>query len=210
MVTKASDLVLLDNGQGADKEAGDGVYSAALQNTALEGFYEIEFFIRDASVMTVPACTAIKKGFNLSKASALKIVVENNLFATGSTIIRANFEDNSLSEFKYFLTAPDGTESSGVLADDGNAANGDLKAADGIASIILAGPGLMGQYKLKVAAEYKTETGQLVPVISETVFNKELSISKPDSVVQFEENAVSAQATLKVALTGCFSKTDSH
>ena len=195
---KASDLVLLDNGQGADKAAGDGIYSASLQNTVLEGLYEIEFFIRDVSVMNVPACTAIKKGFTLSKASALKIMVDNNLFVTGSTTIRANFEDNSLSEFKYSLTAPDGTESSGVLADDGSTANGDMKAADGIASVVLAGPGLMGRYKFKVAAEYKTKTGQLVPVISETVFNKELSISKPDSAVQFEENAVSAQTTLKV------------
>jgi hypothetical protein len=195
---KASDLVLLDNGQGADKAAGDGVYSAELQNTTLEGFYEIEFFIRDASVMTVPACTAIKKGFTLSKAPALKITVENNLFASGSTIVRANFEDNSISEFKYFLTAPDGTESSGILADDGSAANGDLKAADGIASAVLAGTGHMGQYKLKVASEYKTETGQPVPVTSETTFAKELSMSKPDSIVQFEENASSAQATLKV------------
>jgi|GEM_PF-1060007 len=195
---KASDLVLLDNGQGADKAAGDGVYSAELQNTTLEGFYEIEFFIRDASVMTVPACTAIKKGFTISKAPALKITVENNLFASGSTIVRANFEDNSTSEFKYFLTAPDGTESSGILADDGNAANGDLKAADGIASAVLAGTGHMGQYKFKVASEYKTETGQPVPVTSETTFAKELSISKPDSAVVFEENAASAQATLKV------------
>ncbi len=196
--SKASDLVLLDNGQGADKAGGDGVYSAALQNTTHEGFYEIEFFIRDASVMTVPACTAIKTGFNLSKAPALKIAVENNLFVTGSTIIRANFEDNSPNEFKYFLTAPDGTESSGVLADDGNTANGDLKAADGVASIKLTGPVLMGQYKVKVAAEYKTEAGNPVPVFSETAFVKELSISKPDSIIQFEENASSAQATFKV------------
>jgi hypothetical protein len=195
---KASDLVLLDNGQDADKAGGDGVYSAALQNTAVEGFYEIEYFIRDASIMTVPACTAIKTGFNLSKAPALKIVVENNLFVTGSTIVRVNFEDNSPNEFKYFVTAPDGTESSGVLADDGNSANGDLKAADGVASIILAGPGLMGQYKFKVEAEYKAETGQSVPVFSETTFAKELSISKPDSVIQFEENTSSAQATFKV------------
>jgi hypothetical protein len=196
---KASDLVILDNGQGADKAAGDGVYSAVLQNTTLEGFYEIEFFIRDASVMTVPACTAIKKGFSLSKAPVLKISVENNLFAAGSTILSANFEDNSLNEFKYFLTAPDGTESSGILADDGSAANGDLKAADGIASVILPGTGIMGQYKFKVVSEYKTKTGQTVPVVSETTFSKELSISKPDRIVQFEENAVSSQATLKVA-----------
>ena len=195
---KASDLVLLDNGQGADKAGGDGVYSAALQNTTLEGFYEIEFFIRDASVMTVPACTAIKKGFNLSRAPVLKIMVENNLFVTGSTIIRANFEDNGPNDFKYLVTAPDGTESSGILADDGSAANGDLKAADGVASIKLAGPGLMGQYKFKVMAEYKTEAGGSVPVFSETSFVKELSISKPDSVVEFEENADSAQATFKV------------
>jgi len=68
-----------------------------------------------------------KKRVSLSKASALKIMVDNNLFVTGSTTIRANFEDNSLSEL-IFLTAPDGTESSGVLADDGSTANGDMKA----------------------------------------------------------------------------------
>jgi hypothetical protein len=195
---KASELVLLDNGEGADKSGGDGVYSAALQNTTLEGFYELEFFIRDASLMTVPACTAIKTGFYLSKAQSLKIVVENNLFVTGSTTIRANFEDNNPAEFKYSVTSPDGIESNGVLADDGNAASGDLKAADGVASIILQGSGLMGQYKLKVTAEYKTKTGQSVPVFSETVFARELSISKPDGIVAFEENATSAQATFKI------------
>jgi len=195
---KVQDLALLDNGQGADRQSGDGIYSATLQNTTLEGFYEIEFFIRDASIMTVPACTAIKAGFNLSKAPALKISVENNLFVTGKTIIRANFEDNSPSEFKYFITAPDGTESSGVLADDGNTANGDLKAADGVASIILGGPGVMGVYKIKVQAEYKTETGATVPVSSEADFGKELSISKPDGIVQFAENTTTGQATFKV------------
>ncbi len=205
---KAQDLVLSDNGQGADKQSGDGIYSATLINTTLEGFYEIEFFIRDASVqMTVPACTGIKAGFNLSKASPLKIAVENNLFVTGSTIIRANFEDKSpAGEFKYFITAPDGSESSGVLADDGNAVSGDLKAADGVASIILPGPGNMGPYKIRVQAEYKTEAGETIPVLSETTFSKELSISKSADVVSFAENSVSAQAGFKVLSQAASSK----
>ena len=123
--TFEQELVLFDNGRGADSTAGDGIYTSTFKKTGINGKYNIKYFIQDVLKMDIFAFTGLQTDFYIKDAPEILLEITNNPFAGEDTIIRASFEDLGEGEFKYSLVAPDGSESSGGLLDNGSSANGD-------------------------------------------------------------------------------------
>lgn len=66
----ARDIMLLDNGIGADEKAGDNLYSGSYSNTSVKDIHRIEFFISDigqASEMTEEVSTGLFAEFELTE-----------------------------------------------------------------------------------------------------------------------------------------------
>ncbi len=190
---KALDLVLLDSGSGSDEKAGDGLYSASYLNTETEGKYTLEFFIRDASEMNIPAFTGKEASFELRNTPPVAITFENNLFTGEPTSMAVSFEDLSAGTFNYSLTAPDGTVSDGALYDDGNAGNMDKVSGDGIYSASLGNTGEIGNYSISLDALYKPGESDIL-VKADAGFKKEFQVTGPEGEIAFNDGIKTSQA----------------
>ncbi len=188
---EAKDMVLLDNGSASDKKAGDGIYSASFLNTAKEGKYYLEFFIRDAAEMTIPAFTGKKVEFEIKTVPPLDIEIKNNLFTGEPASLTASFEDLSKGIFKYVLKAPDGSAKEGILYDDGNAANNDSSSNDGTYSALISGLDLLGKYVVSVEAVYNPGVSDM-PVSAEAEFSKEFQVKQTGQAVEFDKDSKTA------------------
>lgn len=190
-------LALLDNGKGADEQAGDGIYSASFSNTSSESIYNIDYFIRDITKMDIPACTGLSSVFELKAAPAFNFDIENNMFAGEPSVIKANLDDFGKAEFKYKLVKPDGKTIKGSLYDDGNSVHADEAAGDGIYTEILQGLDLTGQYNLSVEGTIPSEDAA-VPAVVEENFNKDFKITNLPENLEFGNNIKVKEASFTI------------
>jgi len=213
----AKDLLLLDNGQGADEKAGDGLYSARFAGTASEGIYSIDYFVAKPSISSQAACTAIKSSFSVKASAVVDIEIINNAFAgeavpisidlnsSGLIIDAGNFGDVLIS---YVLTMPDGSTARGNLYDDGNAANADSAAADNIYSALLSGLDQTGRYDIQILGSLagkdnlqnnsNPDDGQVISINSEGVFYKYYKIKNLPKSLDFSDGALNPEIVFTI------------
>jgi hypothetical protein len=104
MVVK--DIILLDNGTGADLTAGDGLYSAFYKNTVFDDSYKIDIFISKNTVNFPQVCTGLSAEFNIAEGSPV------NDKESGTTAVQKEITSSEDSGNKE--TASDALSGTGV------------------------------------------------------------------------------------------------
>ncbi len=198
--TFEQELVLFDNGQGADSIAGDGIYTSTFKKTDINGKYIIKYFIQDILKMDIFAFTGLQTAFYIKDAPEILLEITNNPFTGEDTIIRASFEDLSEGEFKYSLVAPDGSEASGGLLDNGSVANGDEIQGDGIYSMILKGLGSTGKYDLSIEGLSSLAGGD-IPLSIKQSFSKDFEVSGIADTLELDKKPGFVEITFDVVST---------
>jgi hypothetical protein len=216
--TIAKDLMLLDSGQGADIQAGDGLFSARFTGTASEGKYFVDFFITRPEVAAQAACTGINAEFSVRTSTSADLQIDNNYFTGEPAAVSIDLNsagllpnNGSLNDIalSYTLTLPDGTNEKGSLYDDGNIANADKTAGDGIFSALLGGLEKTGRYDIKVEGETVpdnltgtddgTDSSQIISINAEGSFYKYYEIKSILEHLDFKEGIFTADFTLTIA-----------
>ncbi len=213
----AKDLLLLDNGQGADKKAGDGLFSARFAGTASEGIYSIDYFVAKPAVSYQAACTAITSAFSVKASTAVDMKINNSAFAGEPVSVSIDLNSFGLIEdagnlsdaiISYILTMPDGSTAQGSLYDDGNAANDDKTAGDNIYSALLSGLGKTGRYDIQIEGSLtgkdipqnsaNPDNSQVISVNSEGVFYKYYKIKNLPKSLDFIDGALRSEIVFTI------------
>jgi len=190
---------MTDDGNGADKQQGDGIYSYLFEDILETGDYKIEFTIEHRptgssalkeKVFTVTDYQPVKKEIYLK--------IENNIIAGSPIKIYANFEDFSSGIFSYIITSPDGKTVSGQLYDTGNIENDDSSADDGIYSNILEGFIETGKYTIELRADYQSVEGYELYQTRETKIGKYIAIEASEGILKIDPDSKSLKTMLKM------------
>lgn len=198
-MSTTSELKLLDDGQGADDQKSDGIFSYLFDNVTESGNYEIEFTINHIPtgssslkevIFTVTDYQPVKKDIYLK--------IENDIIAGSPTKIYANFEDFSEGKFSYTITKPDGSSIIGSLLDNGGEGNIDQAASDGIYSNILEGLSEIGEYKIEIRGDYLSSEGYDLSQIREAVIGKYLKVGEISEILEADEKTKTLLLNLNI------------
>ncbi|MCD4670414.1 MAG: VWA domain-containing protein [Actinomycetia bacterium] len=190
---------MTDDGNGADGQQGDGIFSYLFEGIPEAGDYKIEFTIDHKptgsgvlkeQVFIVTDYQPVKKEIYLK--------IENNIIAGSPIKIYANFEDFSSGIFSYTVTSPDGKAISGELHDNGSMINADSSTEDGIYSNILEGFIETGKYTIEVRADYQSVEGCELYQTRETEIGKYIAIEAPEGILEIDSDSKSLKTTLKM------------
>jgi hypothetical protein len=181
---KTEGLMLLDNGQSFDEKSSDGIFSASVTDSSVNGAYTIKFYIQHTPTMNASADTTSMVKFKVAEISEIEAKIETSPITGESAKVMANFLDFSNSSFKYILTKPGGTVVEGEMLDSGESGDADFKKDDGIYSAVLEKLDELGEYKLLIKSSYSGDSvsSEPIPVEKEVKFNKEYKV-----VVAFTE-----------------------
>ncbi|MBN1298223.1 MAG: VWA domain-containing protein [Actinobacteria bacterium] len=165
IVTK--DILLLDNGQGADDVSGDGLYSAVFAGPSLPGSYRIDYFISGGEILSRPACTGFYSLFEIRSVQNAGAEIKNSYFTGEPASVTVDIKNiyqpenplvYSSASLSYTLTKPDGTLSYGSLFDDGNLQNSDIEGGDGIYSALIKDLEQTGKYEIEIEGSFFPQT----------------------------------------------------
>jgi len=201
---KTEGLMLLDNGQSFDEKSGDGIFSAAVTDSSVNGDYSIKFYIQHTPTMNASADTTDMVKFKVAEISEIEARVETSPITGESAKVMANFLDFSKSSFKYILTKPDGAIVEAEMLDSGESQDADSKKEDGIYSAVLEKLDELGEYKLLIKSIYPSSSdsvsGEPIPVEKEIKFNKEYKIVLPFTEVPLRINSTEEEAEFSIRI----------
>ena len=180
--------MLLDNGQSFDEKSGDGIFSAAVTDSSVNGDYAIKFYIQHTPTMNASADTANMVKFKVAEISEIEAKIETSPITWESAKVMANFLDFSKSSFKYILTKPNGDVVEGEMLDSGESKDADSKKDDGIYGAVIEKLDELGEYKLLIKSSYSSDSvsGEPIPVEKEVKFNKEYKFVVAFAEVHFK------------------------
>ncbi len=190
---------MADDGNGIDEQQGDGIFSYLFEGISEAGDYEIEFTIDH---IPTGSGSLKEKVFMVTDYQPVKkeiyLKIENNIITGSPVKIYSNLEDFSSGIFSYTITLPDGEVLSGELYDNGSKINGDGEASDGIYSNILEGFKEIGEYAIKLRADYQSVEGYDLHRTREVKIGKYVGIEIPGGVLELEPDSKSLKTILKM------------
>lgn len=160
--------VLLDDGQAPDQTKGDGLFSgkASFQIRRVQvGFFTVEVSVESDAGYSSNAIIMPLTVFHGNQPPVISDLVAADTISLGNQSqllllsVRASDPDglNDIARVVFNSYRPDGSASGGnpfVMYDDGSVAHGDVKAADGIFSLLVSLPSntQTGTYTFKFQA----------------------------------------------------------
>ena len=198
-------LMLLDNGQSLDEKSGDGIFSAMVADSSVNGEYTIKFYIQHIPTMDICADTASMVKFKVAEISEIEARIETSPVTGDPAKVMVNFLDFSKSSFKYILTRPGGAVVEGEMLDSGESQDADAKKGDGIYSAVLEKLDELGEYKLLIKSSYSS-TGsdsvldEPIPVQKEAKFNKEYEVMVPFAAVPLRISSTEEEVKFSIRI----------